>query len=102
MNTDKRRPNQSSLSLSVFICVYLWLITLSSSDAFAHTARMTSATATVSPAGDVKLSITFDTIAYALNDTSDHIGDDAMTALLDGPPTDLDAELKESSGRLLH
>jgi hypothetical protein len=79
--------------LLMFVCV---------SAAGAHTARMTSAVATVSADGAVSVGVTFDVIAYALNDTSERIGDDAMNALLDGPPSELQAALADASDRLLH
>ena len=69
--------------------------------AAAHPAYFTAAMVTVEPDGCFRLSMQFDTLAFALNDTSARIGNPAMEALLDGPREELAARLTGAKGRFL-
>lgn len=90
------------VGLYAYIVIFGAFLTCLPQVSNAHVARMTSATATISPDRHVKLSITLDAISYALNDTSERVSDDAMNALLDGPEKDLSAALAGAKDRLLH
>lgn len=64
----------------------------------AHPANLTSALATIQTDGELKLTLNFDVLAYALNDSPYRIPDDAMNALLDGPRPELDRRMQLARG----
>ncbi len=68
----------------------------------AHPATLTSAEATVEADGRFQLVAHFDTLAFALNDTSARIGNAPMEELLAGPRPVLETRLAEAKGRFLH
>ncbi len=68
----------------------------------AHPATLTTAEATVEADGRFRLVVQFDTLAFALNDTSARIGNAPMEELLNGPRDTLDAQLAEARERFLH
>ena len=68
----------------------------------AHPAFLTDARVTIARDGDLRLSMRFDTLAFALNDTSARVGNAAMEALLTGPREELEARLADARGRFLH
>jgi hypothetical protein len=63
------------------------------SPVFAHLLTMPVATATIRADGSYTLDLTFDVIAFALDQTSESTPDPAMNQLLDGPPAILGAQL---------
>ena len=68
----------------------------------AHPATLTSAEATVEADGRFQVTARFDTLAFALNDTSVRIGNAPMEELLAGPQAVLETRLTEAKGRFLH
>ncbi len=68
----------------------------------AHPATLTAAEATVEADGRFRLVVQFDTLAFALNDTSARIGNAPMEELLASPRDALAATLAEAKGRFLH
>ena len=68
----------------------------------AHPAFLTSAELTVAADGNFRGRAEFDTLAFALNDTSSRIGNEPMEALLAGPREALEAQLSEARARFLH
>lgn len=68
----------------------------------AHPAYLTVAQAVVGPDGSVQVDMQFDTLAFALNDTSARIGNAPMEALLDEPRAELEAALAEAKDRFAH
>ena len=68
----------------------------------AHPAYLTDARVTIASDGELRLSMRFDTLAFALNDTSARIGNAPMEALLDGPREELEARLTEARDRFVH
>ena len=77
------------------------LIALCSVRLVAHPAYLTAAVATIQRDGDFKMTLTFDALAFALNDSVERIPDDAMNALLDGPRSELDQRLQQARVRFL-
>lgn len=67
----------------------------------AHPAALTSAEATVEADGRWRVTAHFDTLAFALNDTSARIGNAPMEALLAGPRATLEARLADARGRFV-
>jgi hypothetical protein len=59
----------------------------------AHPAYLTSAVATIQRDGRFEVRVRFDTLAFALNDTSDRMPDPPMNALLDGPRAELERRM---------
>ncbi len=77
-----------------------WLAGMSGgSTASAHPAYLTAAQVSVEPDGRFRLVMQFDTLAFALNDTSARIGNAPMEALLDGPRTELETRLADARDR---
>ncbi len=68
----------------------------------AHPVTLTLAEVTVEQDGRFRVVIQFDTLAFALNDTSARIGNAPMEALLAGPRDMLAARLADARGRFLH
>ncbi len=68
----------------------------------AHPAALTSAEATVEADGQFRVAVQFDTLAFALNDTSARIGNAPMEELLAGSRDVLAARLADARGRFLH
>lgn len=64
----------------------------------AHPAYLTSATATVGRDGRFCVTVRFDALAFALNDSSDRMPDEPMNALLDGPRAELERRMDEARG----
>lgn len=65
----------------------------------AHPASIAAATAKVQPDGHFAVQARFDLLAFVLDDTPQRIGDGPMNALLDGPASDLQAQLGEAESR---
>ena len=78
-----------------------WLSAWDAPRAAAHPAYLTDAQATIEPDGHFRLVMQFDTLAFALNDTSARIGTEPMEALLAGPRDELEARLLEARGRFV-
>ena len=68
----------------------------------AHPAFVTSAEIIVEPDGRFHGRAEFDTLAFALNDSSARIGNEPMEQLLAGPREALAAQLANARGRFLH
>lgn len=68
----------------------------------AHPTCLTSAVLTVESTGEFRLTMDFDTLAYALNDTSARIGNEPMEALLAAPRAELEAQLAGAKRRFGH
>ena len=68
----------------------------------AHPASIAAATAKVQPDGRFSVEARFDLLAFVLDDTPQRIGDGPMNALLDGPASDLQAQLGEAEDRFRH
>lgn len=65
----------------------------------AHPTCLTAAIVTVEPTGEFQLTMQFDLLAYALNDTSARIGNEPMDALLAAPRADLEDRLAAAKRR---
>src|SRR5437764_12544580 len=65
----------------------------------AHVARIAAADAIVHRDGEVELKVTFDVLAYVLNDTPERITDGPMNELLDGPRETLVEEVGKGRER---
>lgn len=65
----------------------------------AHPTCLTAAIVTVEKTGEFQLTMQFDTLAYALNDTSARIGNEPMDALLAAPRADLEDRLAAAKRR---
>src|SRR5687768_3760988 len=68
----------------------------------AHPATIATATATVEPDGGVRVVARFDLLAFALNETPAAVEDDAMNALLDASPEEMQAALDGARDRFLN
>jgi hypothetical protein len=68
----------------------------------AHPAYLTVAEVSISSDGRFELTMRFDTLAFALNDTSARIGNAPMEDLVAGPRAALTAALDDARGRFLH
>src|SRR4051794_6514268 len=64
-----------------------------------HVARIAAADAIVHRDGEVELKVTFDVLAYVLNDTPERITDGPMNELLDGPRETLVEEVGKGRER---
>jgi len=69
------------------------------SAAAAHTATIACASVTVARDGHLRVRLNFDTLAFALNDTPDRIGNGPMDALLDGPTDEIQRALSDARDR---
>ena len=69
---------------------------------FAHPATIASATATIDPAGNLSLTAHFDLLAFALNETPERVDDEAMRALLEARPEELQAALDGARDRFVN
>ena len=78
------------------------LLSAALTPASAHPAYLTVAQATIKAGGEFQITMQFDTLAFALNDTSARIGNAPMEALLAGPPSALQAQLDEAKRRFIH
>jgi len=88
--------------LSLLTCLLLaTALLLSSLHSYAHPAFLTAARALVKADGSVRLTLSCDILAFALNDTSARIGNEPMEALLSGPRENLERCLADGRGRLL-
>ena len=90
------------MKTSAAILAALWCVSLAPVASQAHPATLTSAEATVEADGHFRVVARFDTLAFALNDTSARIGNEPMEALLAGPREALEARLADARGRFLH
>jgi hypothetical protein len=68
----------------------------------AHPAYLTVAEAVVEADGRFRVTIRFDTLAFALNDTSARIGNAPMEDLVAGPRAALEGALTDAQGRFRH
>ncbi len=64
--------------------------------AYAHPGYVTGAVARIQADGRVHVALTFDALAFALNDSPDRIADADMNALLDGPAAELERRMAEA------
>src|SRR5258708_10942454 len=80
-------------------CLGFLLWCAAESPVFAHWLTMPVATATVHADGSYTLDLTFDVVAFALDQLSENAPDSAMNQLLDGPPEILGAQLAEARTR---
>jgi hypothetical protein len=69
--------------------------------AAAHPGHQSGAVLTVAPDGRVIVRVSVDALAFALNDRSRDVPDEAMRGLLEGPEADLRAALEESHARFV-
>ena len=69
---------------------------------YAHPATIASATVGVDPAGNLRLTAHFDLLAFALNETPERVDDEAMRALLEAPPEELQAALDGARDRFIN
>ncbi len=76
-----------------------WLGCLVCLKASAHLPAFSMATATIEPDGRYEVDLTFDVVAFALNQTSQATADAAMNQLLDGPETNLAAQVTAARQR---
>jgi len=67
----------------------------------AHPTRVAEADAKLAPDGTVRLAVTFDVLAFALNDTPQRIADPPMNELLDGPAEVLQKSLADAQQRFV-
>ncbi|MFT3784212.1 MAG: HupE/UreJ family protein [Nibricoccus sp.] len=65
----------------------------------AHPAYLTSASAKVERNGQFSLTLSFDALAFALNDTSERVPDPPMNALMDGPRAELEQQMLSAQNR---
>src|SRR5436305_11927189 len=79
-----------------FLCAFAAAIAVTASFSAAHTATMAAATAKIDADGHVYLRLTFDALAYALNDTPARVPNEPMDELLDGPPDVLNQQLSDA------
>jgi hypothetical protein len=92
-------PRQSLQLLTILAIV----IAVASPDvARAHPAMIAAANATFGRDGRVHITLTFDALAYALNDTPQRISNEPMDQLLDGPASELEAALADAKDRFEH
>ena len=92
-----RRRTAAVLFVALLGCVWLAPVV-----GRAHPAALSAAQATVEADGRFRVVIQFDTLAFALNDTSARIGNAPMEELLAGPRDVLAARLADAKGRFLH
>lgn len=77
----------------------LWALLGAAAEARAHPTCLTAAVVAVEPTGEFRLAMQFDTLAYALNDTSARIGNEPMDALLAAPQAELEERLAGAKRR---
>ncbi|MEI7909240.1 MAG: HupE/UreJ family protein [Verrucomicrobiota bacterium] len=77
----------------------LWLWWAAALPVLAHITSLPMATATIQPDGKYALDLTFDVLAFALDDFPENVNDLAMNELLDGPAATLDARLARAQVR---
>jgi hydrogenase/urease accessory protein HupE len=65
----------------------------------AHPGNIAAALAKVQTDGKFTVQFRFDLLAYAISELPNHVSDEPMLALLDGPPADLDSRLTEAKER---
>ena len=87
---------------AAWLAAAAWCALAAPAAARAHQAAITAAEATVEADGRFRVVVQFDTLAFALNDTSARIGNEPMEELLDGPRAELAARLADSKVRFLH
>src|SRR5947209_5020099 len=103
MNTDRKNLSSHPCP-SLFIrgrllfAFALWLISVA--PAAAHPPLSAIAFINLDQRGHLTLSLPHDSLAFALDDTSLAIGDEAMYALLRGPQDDLAAAFQDGRERL--
>src|SRR5882724_1936912 len=108
MNTDRTGSETFHPCSSVFIrgrihgLVFVAVVVLIAMTqmAAAHPPLAAIAFVKVEPGGHITLTLVHDSLAFALNDTSQAIGDEAMYALLHGPDDDLVASFQDGRERL--
>ena len=94
--TFKRNPGNPSVALRRFFILhssFCLAFLLLAARASAHLPAFSMATATIEPDGRYEMDLTFDVVAFALNQTSQATADAAMNELLDGPDPVLAAHL---------
>src|SRR5947207_287993 len=82
-----------------FLCAFAAAIAVAGSFGAAHTVTMAAANAKVDAYGRVHVRMTFDVLAYALNDTPARVPNEPMDALLDGPADELEHQLADARDR---
>jgi hypothetical protein len=83
--------------LFLFLFLLLWLACVPS--AAAHPPMAAVAYVKLEPGGRMTVTVVHDSLAFALNDTSLAIGDEAMYAILHGPDDDLAAAFQDGRER---
>ncbi len=95
-------PSLRGAVLGALLVLLLAVLGAGGSRCAAHPASIAAATAKVQPDGYFSVEARFDLLAFVLDDTPQRIGDAPMNALLDGPGSDLQAQLGEAEGRFRH
>ena len=98
----RQEPGNERVFLLTRILAFalLLLAFLTGPPANAHPAFFTAARATVHADGAVRITLSCDILAFALNDTSERIGNEPMEALLSGPRDELERRLLDARERL--
>jgi hypothetical protein len=69
--------------------------------ATAHPMGLTAARVTIRPDGHYELNLTFDVLAFVVDETPMRVSDDAMNALLDGSTAELERQVSEARTRFM-
>jgi len=88
-----------ALASAFWMTIGLAVILLDAQWCPAHPANLAAAIAKVDSSGKVHVTLTFDLLAYALNDTPQRVANAPMDALLDGQASDLQKSLAEAKER---
>lgn len=81
------------------VCALWFFLIAAAANLHAHPGYLTSAVAKVQRDGQFTVDLTFDALAFALNDVPERIPDSAMNALLDGPRAELDRQMTAARRR---
>lgn len=81
-------------------CLGFVLSSAIAATAHAHPAHVVNAQAVIATDGAYRITLSFDLLAYLLNETPTSVSDSPMNDLLDGPPAVLDRELRDGQARL--
>ncbi|HVU62395.1 MAG TPA: HupE/UreJ family protein [Phycisphaerales bacterium] len=92
-------PSAGSSFAAIRVVVALCLTLLAPSIAHAHPVVAASAIVAIRDTGHVEITVHYDALAFALNDTPRAVGDQAMLDLLSGPRADLQRTLDEGRDR---
>jgi hypothetical protein len=78
------------------LCAFVLALFFGPAALMAHPAYLTAAVAKVQRDGHCTLALTFDALAFALNDSSERVPDAPMNALLDGPQDELGRRMAQA------